>query len=81
MLTVYGVAALSFMMVMYVFERRGHVFVLAFALGCALSSVYGFLSHAWPFGVVEAIWTAVALHRYWRGPLPSARLPAADCHQ
>jgi hypothetical protein len=72
MLTVYGASALSFMMVMYVLERRGHGFVLAFALGCALSSVYGFLSRAWPFGVVEAIWSAMALHRYWRGPLPAA---------
>ena len=36
----------------------------AFAAGCALSSSYGFLSGAWPFGVVEAIWTVVALRRY-----------------
>jgi hypothetical protein len=33
-------------------------------LGCALSSSYGFLSGAWPFGVVEAIWTVIALRRY-----------------
>jgi hypothetical protein len=66
MLTVFGVAALSFMMVMWVLERRAPVFVLAFALGCALSSAYGFLSGAWPFGVVEALWTVVATQRYWR---------------
>jgi hypothetical protein len=29
-----------------------------------LSSIYGFLSGAWPFGVVELIWAAVALRRY-----------------
>jgi hypothetical protein len=63
-LTLFGVAALSFMMLMYALERRGPRFILAFALGCALSSLYGFLSGAWPFGVVEAIWTAVALHRF-----------------
>jgi hypothetical protein len=63
-LTLFGVAALSFMMVMYALERRGNGFVLAFAVGCALSSLYGFLSGAWPFGVVEAIWTAIALRRY-----------------
>jgi hypothetical protein len=50
LLTLFGVAALSFMMLMYALERRGNGFVLAFALGCALSSVYGFLSGAWPFG-------------------------------
>ena len=62
--TIYGVCALTFMMGMYALEARGRVFVLAFALGCALSSSYGFLSGAWPFGVVEAIWTLIALRRY-----------------
>ena len=52
-LTVYGVVALTFMMSMYALERRGSGFVLAFAVGCALSSAYGFASGAWPFGVVE----------------------------
>jgi hypothetical protein len=63
-LTAFGVAALSFMMLMYALEARGRTFVLAFAAGCALSSVYGFISGAWPFGVVEAIWTVIALRRY-----------------
>jgi hypothetical protein len=62
--TIYGVCALTFMMCMYALERRGRTFVLAFALGCALSSSYGFLSGAWPFGVVEAVWTVIALRRY-----------------
>lgn len=64
--TVYGVAALTFMMLMYSMERRGRRFILGFALGCVLSSVYGFLSGAWPFGVIEAIWGLVALLRFAR---------------
>jgi hypothetical protein len=64
MITLYGVAALTFMMSMYALEQRGDRFVLAFAFGCALSSSYGFLSGAWPFGVVEAIWTLVALNKF-----------------
>ena len=56
--------AVTFMMVMYALEGRGRGFVLAFAVGCVLSSIYGFLSGAWPFGVVELIWAAVALRRY-----------------
>ncbi len=63
--TLYGVVAVTFMMLMYALERRGPRFVVAFAAGCALSSSYGFLSGAWPFGVVEAVWTVVALRRYW----------------
>jgi hypothetical protein len=62
--TVYGVVAVSFMMGMYALERRGKRYVLAFALGCLLSSAYGFLSGAWPFGVVEIIWSGVALRRF-----------------
>ncbi len=65
-LTVYGVAALTFMMAMYSLEQRHPRFVLAFAVGCLLASSYGFLSGAWPFGVVEAIWSVVALRRYLR---------------
>jgi hypothetical protein len=63
-LTAYGVLALSFMMTMYGLEGRHRRFVLAFAAGCLLASSYGFLSGAWPFGVVEAIWAVVALRRY-----------------
>jgi hypothetical protein len=64
MITLYGVCALTFMMLMYALERRGRGFVLAFALGCVLSSIYGFLSGAWPFGIVEAVWSFIALRRY-----------------
>jgi hypothetical protein len=63
-ITLYGVCALTFMMVMYALERRGRGYVLAFACGCALSSVYGFLVGAWPFGVVELIWAGIAVRRF-----------------
>jgi hypothetical protein len=64
MITLYGVVAVSFMMVMYALERRGRRFIAGFALGCVLSSVYGFLSGAWPFGIVEGVWSVVAWRRY-----------------
>lgn len=62
--TIYGLCAVTFMMLMYALERRGAVFVAAFALGCLLSSAYGFWSGAWPFGIAEAVWSLVALRRY-----------------
>lgn len=62
--TVYGVFAVTFMMTMYALERRHRRFVLAFAGGCLLSSLYGFLSGAWPFGVVEAVWALIAIRRF-----------------
>lgn len=63
MLTLYGACALTFMMLMYALERRGRGFIVAFAIGCVMSSVYGFLAGTWPFGVVEAVWALVALRR------------------
>lgn len=62
--TIYGVCALTFMLLTYALESRSRHFVAAFALGCALSSSYGFLAGTWPFGVVEGIWSLVALRRY-----------------
>jgi len=73
--TIYGVCAVTFMMVMYALEPRGRRFILAFAVGCLLSSAYGFLSGAWPFGVVEAIWAGVAVRRYLGGPPPRPEEP------
>lgn len=69
-ITVFGVLALTFMMAMYSVERRHRGFTLAFAFGCLLSSAYGFLIGAWPFGVVELIWCGVALRTFQlrRGP-------------
>jgi hypothetical protein len=62
--TVFGVLALTFMMAMYSLEARHRGYTLAFAFGCSLSSVYGFLIGAWPFGVVELIWCGVALRKF-----------------
>ena len=64
MVTLYGVVAVTFMMAMYVLERRGRRYVLAFGAGCVLSSGYGFVSGAWPFGVVELVWSGVAVRRW-----------------
>ena len=63
-LSLFGLAAVTAMLVTYAFEQRSPWFVLAFALACGLGSVYGFLQGAWPFGLVEAIWSAVALQRW-----------------
>lgn len=69
--TIFGVCAVSYMMAMYALERRSRHFIAAFAVGCALSSSYGFLAGTWPFGVVEAVWSLVALRRYLRTTSPA----------
>lgn len=65
-LTLFGLAAVSLMLLCYALEDRSPWFVLAFAAACGLASIYGFLQGAWPFGLVEGIWAFVALRRWWR---------------
>ena len=63
-LSAFGLFAVTAMLVTYALEQRSSWFVLAFAVACALGSTYGFLQGAWPFGVVEAIWSVVAVRRW-----------------
>ena len=63
--TLYGLSAVTLMLVFYALERRSNWFVLAFSGSCVLASVYGFMQGAWPFGLVEAVWSVVALRRWW----------------
>lgn len=64
-LTWFGLFAVTAMLVTYAQEGRSHWWVLGFAGACLLGSAYGFLQGAWPFGLVEAIWSLVALRRWW----------------
>jgi len=64
-LTLFGLFAVAAMLVCYALEARNRWFILGFAAACVLGSVYGFLQGAWPFGVVEAIWSVVAVRRWW----------------
>jgi len=65
-LSAFGLFAVTLMVVCYALERRHRGYILGFAGACVLGSIYGFAQGAWPFGVVEAIWAAIALRR-WRG--------------
>ena len=64
-LTLFGLFAGTAMLVCYALEARSRWFILAFAAACLLGSIYGFLQGAWPFGAVEAVWSVVALRRWW----------------
>jgi hypothetical protein len=66
-LTAFGLFSVTMMLVFYALEERSRWYALPFALACACGSVYGFLQGAWPFGIVEAIWSVVALRRGLRG--------------
>jgi len=70
-LTLFGFLAVTAMLISYALEKRSKWFILAFAGSCALGSAYGFLQGAWPFGLVEAVWSGVAVRRWWRERYPS----------
>ena len=63
-LSLFGLFAVTAMLVCYALEHRSPWFILAFAVACVLGSVYGFLQGAWPFGLVEAVWSVVAARRW-----------------
>lgn len=64
-LTLFGLFAVTAMLVFYALEERSPLCILGFAVACVLGSAYGFLQGAWPFGIVEAVWAVVAVRR-WR---------------
>ena len=64
-LTLFGLLAVVLMLLFYALENRSRWYTLAFAGACILGSTYGFLQGAWPFGLVEAIWSLVAVRRWW----------------
>ena len=63
--TIFGLIAVTLMLIFYALEKRSRWYTLAFAGACALGSAYGFLQGAWPFGLVEFIWSLVAVRRWW----------------
>ena len=65
-LTLFGLLAVSLMLLFYALEARSRWFTLAFAGACVLGSAYGFLQGAWPFGLVEGVWSLVAVAKWLR---------------
>ncbi len=63
-LTLFGAVSVGAMLLFYSLEERTPWAVLAFALACWSSAVYGWLAGVWPFMVIEGIWGLVALRRF-----------------
>lgn len=64
-LTLFGLFAVTAMLICYALEKHSHWFILGFSVSCLLGSTYGFLQGAWPFGLVEAVWSLVAIRRWF----------------
>ena len=77
-LTFFGLFAVAAMLVCYALERRNRLFILGFAGACVLGSAYGFLQGAWPFGIVEGVWSVVAFRRWWLAGTVSESSPSSN---
>ena len=63
-LDAFGLFSVTVCLICYALEDRSPWYILGFAASCVLGSIYGFLQGAWPFGLVEAVWTLVAARRW-----------------
>jgi len=74
-LTAFGLFAVSAGLVCYALEERSHWYIFGFAAASVLCAIYGFLQGAWPFGLIEIVWTIVALKRWWGVIRPKPAAP------
>jgi hypothetical protein len=65
LLAAFGLLSVTAMLICYALEKRSPWFIVGFAGSCLMASAYAFLQGAWPFGLVEAVWSIVALRRWW----------------
>lgn len=72
LLTIFGFFSVTAGLVCYALEQRSHWYQLGFAITCAFGSIYGFLQGAWPFGMVEIVWTIVAFKKWMDRPATQA---------
>lgn len=61
-----GTLAVVIMVASYAVETRHPIFVLSFAIGCALAAFYAYLIGSMVFLIAEGIWAVLALVRFAR---------------
>jgi hypothetical protein len=64
-LSLFGLFAVTAGVVFYAMEDFSRWFILALGVSTALASIYAFLQGAWPYGLIEIVWTVAALWRWW----------------
>ena len=65
MLTIFGSIAVAIMFLSYWLEGRSRWNILIFAGASAATSVYSGLEEVYPIMVIEALWSLVALQRFF----------------
>ena len=62
---VFGIIAITTMVVAYALEKQGKFFIILFAFGCAMATSYAYLINSYPFMIAEAIWAVIAFWRWY----------------
>ena len=76
MLTVFGSLAVGIMFLAYWREGSSKWMVLVFAVASAATSAYSGLVEAYPITVIEALWSIVALQRFYQRARQEKLVPA-----
>lgn len=63
-LTAFGVVSAATMVLAYSLESRGSIWIAVFSVACLTTAVYGAVSGAWLFAVLEVIWAGIAMKRF-----------------
>jgi uncharacterized membrane protein len=63
-LSLFGLCAVSAAVLFYALENFSPWFILALAIANAMAGIYAFLQGAWPYSLVEIVWTLVGLWRW-----------------
>lgn len=66
MTSLWGFLSVGVMATAYAVKSRGRRWVLVFAIASLSAAGYAVVIESWPFAVVEALWSGVALRR-WLG--------------
>ena len=64
-LTIFGLFAVTAMLVFYALEKRSHWFILAFAGSACSARPMDFFKAPGRSVLVEAVWSVVAVRRWW----------------
>jgi hypothetical protein len=64
-LNIFGSVDLTVMLLFYIYENSRPVYSVLFGITCIGSSVYGFLSGTWPFGVIELVWAVFSVKKFF----------------
>lgn len=60
-----GISAVAAMVLSYALEDKNPIFILIFAVSCAVAAFYAYLISSYPFMIAEGLWSLIAFRRWF----------------